>query len=135
MENLRSAQNTLEHTKRMFRKGYVSPLQREAQEFAVKRAELELASAQKAKEVLEQFTKAKTLEDLNSQVATAQAKMTGLKPKVYKPNRKAHITYNALFKLYCQLHDAFGTTGYNDSLANVMKDLLALRDEARGIGK
>ena len=68
-------------------------------------------------------------------VAAAQAKMTGLKPKVYKPDRKAHAVYDKLFKLYCQLHDAFGTTGYKDSLANIMKDLLTLRDKARGIGK
>ena len=61
--------------------------------------------------------------------------MTGLKPKVYKPDRKSHAVYDKLFKLYCQLHDAFGTTGYKDSLANVMKDLLTLRDKTRGIGK
>jgi len=79
MENLRSAQNSLQHNERMFRKGYVSPLQLEAQQFAVKRAELDLASARKAKEVLEEFTKAKTLEDLNAQVETAKARMNSEK--------------------------------------------------------
>ena len=74
LENLRSAENTLQHTRRMFRKGYVSPLQREAQEFAVQRAQLELESAQTAKEVLEKFTKLKTLEDLTSKRDTAEAK-------------------------------------------------------------
>jgi L-ribulokinase len=67
-------------------------------------------------------------------VEAAQAKMTGLKSKVYEPDRKRNLVYNALFKLYRQLHDAFGTTGYRESLYNVMKDLLALRDEVRGIG-
>jgi len=66
-------------------------------------------------------------------VQEAQAKMCGLKPKVYKPDRKRHTTYNALFKLYRQLHDAFGTRDYNESLHNVMKDLLAIRDAARGL--
>jgi L-ribulokinase len=61
--------------------------------------------------------------------------MTGLKPKTYQPDPRRHQVYNALFKLYRQLHDAFGTTGYRESLYNVMKDLLALRDEVRGIGK
>lgn len=74
MENLRSAENSLKHTQRMFRKGYVSPLQRETQEFAVQRAQLELDSAQTAKEVLEKFTKLKTLEDLQSKRDTAEAK-------------------------------------------------------------
>ena len=41
--------------------------------------------------------------------ATAQKKMTGLKPKVYKPNPKAHAVYKELYALYKQLHDAFGT--------------------------
>ncbi|HSW47160.1 MAG TPA: ribulokinase [Phycisphaerae bacterium] len=66
-------------------------------------------------------------------VEEAQKKMTGLKPKVYEPDRGRNHVYNGLFKLYRQLHDAFGTTGHPDSLHNVMKDLLALRDEARGI--
>ena len=68
-------------------------------------------------------------------VEAAQAKMTGLKPKTYQPDPRRHQVYNALFKLYRQLHDAFGTTGYRESLHNVMKDLLTLRDQARGIGK
>ena len=68
-------------------------------------------------------------------VEAAQAKMTGLKPKTYQPDPGRHQVYNALFKLYRQLHDAFGTTGYRESLHNVMKDLLALRDQVRGIGK
>jgi RND family efflux transporter MFP subunit len=74
LENLRSAQNTLRHTQRMFRKGYVSPLQRESQEFAVQRAQLDLDSAQTAKDVLEKYTKLKTLEDLQSKRDTAEAK-------------------------------------------------------------
>jgi len=74
MENLRSAQNSLRHTQRMFRKGYVSPLQRESQEFAVQRAQLDLDSAQTAKDVLEKYTKLKTLEDLQSKRDTAEAK-------------------------------------------------------------
>lgn len=65
-------------------------------------------------------------------VEAAQAKMCGLKPKVYKPDAKRHAVYNELFKLYCQLHDAFGTNA-SAGQYNVMKDLLAIRDRARGI--
>jgi L-ribulokinase len=37
--------------------------------------------------------------------------------------------YKRLYGLYKQLHDAFGTRGYNQSLYNVMKDLLAIKEE------
>src|SRR5204862_7760689 len=35
--------------------------------------------------------------------ASAQKRMAGLKPKVYKPNAKAHKTYKELYALYKQL--------------------------------
>ena len=74
-ENLRTAQNSLQHTQRMFRKGYVSQLELEGQQFSVQRAQLELDSARTAIEVLEKYTKVKTMEDLQSKVETAKAKM------------------------------------------------------------
>ncbi|MDA7980094.1 MAG: HlyD family efflux transporter periplasmic adaptor subunit [Pirellulales bacterium] len=75
-ENLRSARNALEHTQRMFRKGYATQLELEAQKFAVRRGELDLASAETARDVLKNFTKEKMLEDLKSQVATAEASLS-----------------------------------------------------------
>lgn len=74
-ENMNSSKNTLDHTIRLARKGYVTALQRESQEFAVQRAQLDLDAAEMAVEVLEKFTRAKTLEDLTSKEATAEAKM------------------------------------------------------------
>jgi HlyD family secretion protein len=78
-ENQRSAQNSLEYTQRMFRKGYVSSLDLESAEFGVQRAQLELDSANTAKDVLEKFTSAKMVEDLNSKLETARAKMASEK--------------------------------------------------------
>ena len=75
MENLRSAQNSLEHGERMFRKGYVSNLELEGQRFAVERAQLELDSARTARDVLVNFSRAKMLQDLESQRDTAEATM------------------------------------------------------------
>ncbi len=37
-------------------------------------------------------------------------------------------THLELYKLYKQLHDAFGLTDYAPALANVMKDLLNIKD-------
>jgi L-ribulokinase len=64
-------------------------------------------------------------------VPAAQKKMTGLKSTVFKPDPKAHAVYKELFKLYAQVHDAFGTKSWNGNLHGVMKDLLALRAKAR----
>jgi HlyD family secretion protein len=75
LENLRTSQNVLQHSQRMFRKGYISSLELEGQQFSVQRSQLELDSARTAKDVLENFTKLKMMEDLESKVETAKAKM------------------------------------------------------------
>ncbi len=78
-ENLRSSQNSLEYSERMFQRGYISQLELESSQFAVRRSDLELTSAKTAKEVMEMYTKQKTLTDLESQVAIAE---TGLKSEL-----------------------------------------------------
>lgn len=60
----------------------------------------------------------------------AQEAMTGLKDVVYTPDPEAHATYQRLYSLYKQVHDAFGTTN-GGNLFNVMKDLLDIRDAVR----
>jgi len=74
-ENLGSAQNTLQFTDKMTRKGYATALQREAQAFAVQRANLDLAVANTAIDVLEKFTRPKTLVGLESARDSAEARM------------------------------------------------------------
>ncbi len=78
-ENLESARNSLQHTIRMHRKGYVTDLQRDAQAFAVQRSELDLQVAETAKDVLEKFTRAKTLVGLESTRDSSKAKMASEK--------------------------------------------------------
>lgn len=73
-ENLRSARNTLDFTERMYRKGYVTTLQKEAQEFSVKKAQLDVDLAETAKKVLQEFTFEKMKNELETKVATAEAK-------------------------------------------------------------
>jgi multidrug efflux pump subunit AcrA (membrane-fusion protein) len=72
-ENLRSAENLLEHTRKMSRKGFTTALQVEADEFAVERSKLELDSAKTAKTVLEKFTQAKMLKELGAKCEAAKA--------------------------------------------------------------
>jgi L-ribulokinase len=63
--------------------------------------------------------------------ASAQKKMTGLKPKIYRPNPKAHEIYRELYPLYRTLHDAFGTKDWNGNLFGVMKELIDIRNRVR----
>jgi len=63
--------------------------------------------------------------------ATAQQKMTGLKPKIYRPNPKAHEIYRELYPLYRTLHDAFGTKDWSGNLFGVMKQLIDIRNRIR----
>jgi L-ribulokinase len=63
--------------------------------------------------------------------ATAQKRMTGLKPKVFKPDAKAQATYQELYALYKQLHDAFGTQDGGGNLYSVMKKLIEIRGRVR----
>jgi L-ribulokinase len=62
---------------------------------------------------------------------TAQRKMTGLKPKIFKPDPKAHAVYRELYAIYKKLHDAFGTREWSGNLHSVMKQLIDIRSRAR----
>jgi multidrug resistance efflux pump len=82
LENLRTAENQLNYSKRMVRKGFVSSLQREADEFSLERAKLDLDAANTRKMVLVEFTKEKTLRDLvakrEAAAATLRSEQAGL---------------------------------------------------------
>ncbi len=73
--NLKSAQNALGHAQKMFRKGYTSKLDLEAQEDAVAHAKLELEVKETDLEALEKFTKAKELETLRGLLKIAEARL------------------------------------------------------------
>ncbi|MBN1392413.1 MAG: ribulokinase [Sedimentisphaerales bacterium] len=60
--------------------------------------------------------------------ADAQTAMCGMKDITYKPNPENHKVYKQLYLLYKQLHDAFGLDSYTGKMANVMKDLLDIKD-------
>jgi len=60
--------------------------------------------------------------------AEAQAAMCGIKDVTYRPIRANHEVYQKLYTLYKQLHDAFGVKDWSGKLANVMKELLSIKD-------
>jgi L-ribulokinase len=65
-----------------------------------------------------------------SSAEQAQKAMTGT-DKSYEPDRNNHETYKKIYALYRQLHDGFGTKNPPESMYNVMKDLLNIRDSIR----
>ena len=71
--NLRTAENLLKHSERMFKKGYASELEMESNRFTLTQATLELELKQTEIKVLEDFTRAKQLKELESTLESAQA--------------------------------------------------------------
>ena len=60
----------------------------------------------------------------------AQKAMTRVQAKSYKPNATNQKTYDQLYRLYREVHDAFGGLNKSADLSRVMKDLLALKAKA-----
>ncbi len=58
----------------------------------------------------------------------AQAAMCGIKDVTYQPAPENHKVYQKLYALYKQLHDAFGLADWSGKIANVMKELLDIKD-------
>ncbi|MBX9725470.1 MAG: ribulokinase [Candidatus Obscuribacterales bacterium] len=60
-------------------------------------------------------------------IKEAQQNMTSLKDIVFKPKTENRETYNKLYSIYKQLHDAFGGINRNADLSQVMKELILLK--------
>jgi L-ribulokinase len=61
----------------------------------------------------------------------AMRAMTGVQEGVFEPDAARRATYDRLYALYRRTHDAFGVEGAGGDMYAVMKELLAIRDEAR----
>jgi L-ribulokinase len=57
----------------------------------------------------------------------AQKAMTRVKPKSYRPIPAHQKTYDRLYHLYRQIHDAFGGLNKSADLSRVMKELLEIK--------
>lgn len=58
---------------------------------------------------------------------SAQKAMTTVKPLKYKPRPPAHKTYNRLYRLYMQMHDAFGGVNKSADLSGLMRSLMEIK--------
>jgi L-ribulokinase len=64
-------------------------------------------------------------------VEQAQKAMCGVRKHIYRPNPKNQAVYAKLYTLYRRLHDSFGVTPDASCLQDVMKELIAIREEQR----
>jgi len=62
--------------------------------------------------------------------ADAQAAMCGIKDVTYQPIAENAEVYQKLYVLYKHLHDAFGIQDFSGKIANVMKELLSIKDKS-----
>ncbi len=64
----------------------------------------------------------------------AQARMTALKEKRFDPQPDASAVYDELYRIYRELHDAFGgVAGAQPDLGSVMKRLLTIKEHTVGV--
>lgn len=66
--------------------------------------------------------------------AAAQTAMTGTKEQSFCPIAENQDVYERLYRLYKQLHDAFGGLNAKADLKGVMKELLAIKQSAADSG-
>lgn len=66
-----------------------------------------------------------TLEDV-------QANCCRMREVEYRPIPENEAVYREIYALYRTLHDAFGATGWQGSLSEVMKELISIRQRQRG---
>lgn len=81
--NLRTAQNMLEHAKLMADRDYVSDLEVEAKDFAVKQSGLAVDLKKTEIDVLKRFTRAEQLETLKGNLAANKARHEADKERAY----------------------------------------------------
>ncbi len=74
-ENLRRAQEYARHSEKLASRGYVTQVQLEADKFAVKKAEADLALANTKLMVIRTYTKKKMVEQLEADIKIADAKL------------------------------------------------------------
>jgi multidrug efflux pump subunit AcrA (membrane-fusion protein) len=74
-QNVKTAENLLNHSEMMFRKGHINQLQLEANRDSLERAKLDLSAAKTARDLLVNFSKPKMIRQLESARDAAKSKL------------------------------------------------------------
>ncbi|HVX10219.1 MAG TPA: efflux RND transporter periplasmic adaptor subunit [Pirellulales bacterium] len=80
-ENIHRAQSCLKYSRKMFSKGYIDRVKFEADQFAVEKYRKELEVAGIKLDVLRNFTRAKTIKEHETDIRTAEAKVSSEQAK------------------------------------------------------
>jgi len=81
-ETLRRAEEYYAYSARLAAKGYVTSLQLEGDRFAVEKAKIELANAQRKLDVLEKHTREKKIKELESKIRVAEADLESARERL-----------------------------------------------------
>ncbi len=65
-------------------------------------------------------------------IEEAQGAVCGYRDRVYTPDPTNQAAYAEIYTLYRTLHDAFGMSDWSGRLHHVMKQVIAIRERARG---
>ena len=68
-------------------------------------------------------------------VLSAQDAMTGVQEETYSPKPENVAVYAELYKLYLRLYNAYGGVKQTETVADVMKTLIKIRNEASAAGQ
>lgn len=66
-----------------------------------------------------------------AELKDVQSRCCRLRDVSYEPIPENQAVYEKIYGLYREIHDAFGSASWEGSLANVMKDLLSIREQQR----
>jgi len=139
--NLRTAKSMLAYAKMMAEQGYISQLDLEERQFAVKRAELAVQAKQAEIEVLQRYTKPMELERLKGELEAAKAALAAdeerakldafrrqiaveeLKNCVIRADRAGMVIYPKTARWRFVPEIAVGATVYKDQVLLLMPDL------------
>lgn len=105
-ENLRKAQQTLQYSRTLLGKGYMTQAQLEADAFAVENFSKALASAETELRVLQEFTRSKMLKSLDSDIKTAEAKLQAEQHSHQLDTEKLKRIKGDLDKCLIRAHDS-----------------------------
>ncbi|NWK57507.1 ribulokinase [Verrucomicrobiaceae bacterium N1E253] len=67
----------------------------------------------------------------HSEIKELQSNIVTYHDTVYHPDPENHAIYQKLYALYQTMHDAFGDSQWQGSLAHVMKELISIRETQR----
>ena len=101
-ENMRRAEEYLQYSERLAAKGYITPIQLEADRFAVEKARKELDVAHTKLKVLRTYTKQKMLSQLEADIKTAEAQLRAQQDSLRLDQTRLELIKTQIAK--CQIH-------------------------------